>query len=155
MDVKGCISKQLEDLGHGLARYLEGLGPEEVAWAPAAGAACITEHLFHAARFEDEFVRLRIMGLPELWDFRAGGGDESAVPPHPEVLTYFERVRAGTLACVSSLSEVDLDRPASIPQGQVTVAEVLTIVIGHFAQHLGAITYLRRLQRGPAGVEHE
>lgn len=154
MDVKGCITKELEDLGRGLDRYLDGLTLEEVAWAPAPGAATITDHIFHAARFEDEFVQERILGAPHLWESRAGWGDVSAVPPYPGAFAYFKAVREATLECVRDLSADDLERPAMLPQGEVTVAVVLTIVVGHFAQHLGAITYLRRLQRGPAGVEH-
>ncbi len=160
MDVKNHITKELEDLGRGLDRYLEGLTETEVSWAPAPGASSITENLFHTARFEDEFVQQRILGRQEIWE-RTGtpvagnpAADSSAIPSHREVLAYYLGVRSGTLQCLRDLSDDDLVKAATIPQGEVTVADVLSIVVCHFAQHLGAITYLRRLQRGPAGVEH-
>ena len=67
MDVKSYVAKALQDLGRGLERYLDGLAEEEVHWVPQSGAASITDHLFHAARFEDEFVQRRVLGRPELW----------------------------------------------------------------------------------------
>jgi hypothetical protein len=161
MDVKSHITKELQDLGRGLDRYLEGLTEQEVSWAPAPGASSITENLFHTARFEDEFVQQRILSRPEMIWEQAGTPvagnpvtDSSAIPSHRDVLAYYLRVRSGTLQCLHDLSDNDLAKAAMIPQGEVTVADVLSIVVCHFAQHLGAITYLRRLQRGPAGVEH-
>ena len=155
MDVKSYVAKELQDLGRGLERYLDGLAEEEVHWVPQSGAASITDHLFHAARFEDEFVQRRILGRPELWAAPDSAWPSSADSEFRHVLGYYKAVRSATAACIEGLNPVDLERPAAIPQGEVRVADVLSIVCCHFAQHLGAITYLRRLQRGPAGVDHD
>jgi hypothetical protein len=155
MELIEYIAKELQDLGRGLSRYLDGLTEQEIHWVPQPKAGSIADHLFHAARFEDEFVQQRILRRPTLWESIAEDRPESGNATFTKLLDYYGAVRAGTLDCMAQLSPSDLERPAPIPQGQVRVADILSIVCCHFAQHLGAITYIRRLQRGPDGVEHE
>lgn len=157
MDLKAYITKELRDLGLGLGRYLAGLSSEQLSWTPATGAGSISQHLLHAARFEDEFVQRRVASASELWAGLTPSMKaelEAPEPPPETVMSYFEQVRAATFACLRELNELDLDRAVTIPQGEVPTTDALAIVVAHFAQHLGAITYVRRLQVGPAGVEH-
>jgi uncharacterized damage-inducible protein DinB len=153
MDTKAYINKQLDDLTRGLDRYLEGLTDEEVRWAPQPDAGSIIEHLLHIAIFEDEFVQERALGRQRLESTHAGPVDDGADDYH-SVLDYYRLVRAATLRFARDLPEDQLESVVLLPHGEDTVANVLSIVAAHHAQHMGAITYLRRLQRGPAGVEH-
>jgi uncharacterized damage-inducible protein DinB len=149
METTDYIAKELEDLDRGLNRYLQDLTEDEVQWAPLPGAGSIADHVLHLARFEEEFVQQRLLGLPA-----AAMEGQSRGRAFSSVLGFYAEVRAATLACVSGLAAEDLERAATIPQGEVRVADVLAIVVAHAAQHLGAASYLRRLQRGPDGVEH-
>lgn len=64
--------------------------------------------------------------------------------PHIDYLAeYFDRVRDKSLNYLDSLSISDIDRKVAHRPGEVPVANISSFIVGHMAQHMGAITYIR------------
>ena len=166
MDVKDFIKMQVEGLDHGLKRVVDGLKQEEIAWRPASGCNSIGLILFHLFKSEDSFIQGRLKGKKELWEtgkwyeqLNLKPGEEGAhytveqvdnfpVPALEAILRYGKAVRDATLAYVDSLRTLDLEKVVKMPFGDMSVAVLLSLVVGHASQHVGEISYLRGLQRG-------
>ncbi len=113
-------------------------------------------NLGHLAYSEAHIVSQFILGEqnPLLrWKELFGAGSEpvadaSRYPSVDEVLREFERVRAGTLQVLSSLTDADLDRPSKAPADRQqmfgTIGQCLSAVSLHSAFHTGQIADARR-----------
>jgi hypothetical protein len=74
------------------------------------------------------------------------------VPKLENLLAYMMAVRAETKEYVNSLSAESFDRVITLPRfGDMPVAALLSLTVGHAAGHLGEISYIRGLQRGLDG----
>jgi uncharacterized damage-inducible protein DinB len=170
LEAKEYLSIELDGLDRNINRVTDGLTQEEVAWRPAYGANSIGLILFHIARSEDSFIQARLQEKPELWEtgkwheilkmpkdeagahYTAEQVNAFPVPILENLMAYATAVRAATREYFSSLTAESFDRKITMPRfGEMPVAVMLSLTVGHAAQHTGEISYLRGLQRGLDG----
>lgn len=170
MEAKEYISIELDGLDRNIKRVTDGLTQEEITWRPAYGANSIGLILFHVARSEDSFIQARLKEKPEVWATKkwyeklnvpkdAAGAHYTAeqvnafpVPKLDGLLAYATAVRTETKKYLDSLTAENFDRKITMPHfGEMPVAVIFSIIVGHAAQHTGEISYLRGLQRGIDG----
>ena len=167
MELKEYVRIELDGLERGVKRVINGLTQEEVMWRPACGCNSVGLILFHMARSEDSFIQARLKGKPEVWEtgkwykklnvaeneagahYTAEQVNAFPVPKLEDMLSYYNAVRAQTLEYLNSLTAASFDKKITMPHfGELTVAAIFSIIIGHSSQHIGEISYLRGLQRG-------
>jgi hypothetical protein len=168
MEVKEYVRIELDSAERGMKRVTTGLTKQECAWRPGFGCNSIGLILFHTARSEDSFVQARLQGKPEVW--ATGKWYEKLHLPETEVGSHYtpQQVNAfptpeleDTLACYAAVRSKTLDylkdlapdafeKTITMAQGRTaSIAGIFALVISHTAQHVGDISYLRGLQRGP------
>ena len=167
MDIKEYVALELEGIKRGLTRVLDGLNQQELSWRPACSCNSIGLILFHMARFEDTFVQVRLQGKPEVWiaekwhqklnkaeadvgaHYTADQVNAFQVPELKNTIAYFDVVRTRTQCYLTGLNPDAFDKKIQTPHfGEVSVAFMFSLIIGHGHQHIGEISYLRGLQRG-------
>ena len=166
MDIKEYIRGQIEGLDQSLKRVVTGLKQEEIAWRPASGCNSIGLILFHLFKSEDSFIQVHLKGKKELWEtgkwynqlnldpseagahYTAEQVDNFPVPALESILRYGAAVRTATLDYVKNLQPAELEKVIKMPWGDMPVAMMLSLTVGHASQHIGEISYLRGLQRG-------
>jgi uncharacterized damage-inducible protein DinB len=170
LDAKDYLLIELDGLERNIQRVTDGLKQEEIAWRPAFGANSIGLILFHVARSEDSFIQARLREAPEVWEkgkwyevlsvskdeagahYTAEQVNAFPVPKLEKLLAYTAAVRTATKEYVNTLTPTDFDRVVTMPHfGDMPVAVILALTVGHAAQHTGEISYLRGLQRGLDG----
>lgn len=170
MEAKEYLLIEIDGLDRNIKRVIDGLTQSEIAWRPAHGANSIGLILFHAARSEDSFIHGWLEDKPQLWETgkwyekmgvpkdEAGGHytaeqvDAFPVPELAELMAYADAVRAETKKYFGYLTAADFDRKITVPHfGEMPMAVVLSLIVGHDAQHTGEISYIRGLQRGLDG----
>lgn len=168
MELKDYILMELDGLERGLKRAADGLTHMEVCWQPGHGCNSIGLIIYHIARSEDMFVQTRLRQTTEVWEANkyweplkvskdeAGAHytpeqvDQFPVSDLAQTMKYLDHVRKETKDYVKGLKPEDFDRMIAMggPFGEMPVAAILNIVVGHTNQHIGEISYLRGLQRG-------
>jgi hypothetical protein len=167
MELKEYIGIELEGLERGLTKGTNGLTQQELMWKPANGCNSIGLILFHMARFEDSFVHTRIQNKPEIWvtekwyeklniaenevgaHYTVEQVNAFPVPDLKNLLAYYSEVRAQTLNYLKSMPPDIFDKKITLPHfGDLSVARIFSIIVGHVSQHIGEISYLRGIQRG-------
>ncbi|MBI4330752.1 MAG: DinB family protein [Chloroflexi bacterium] len=167
MDIKEYVALELDGIRRGLTKILDGLSQQELSWRPASGCNSIGLILFHMLKFEDTFVQARLQGKEAIWtadkwyqklnmaEAEAGAhytADQVNAFPVPELkgtLAYFDAVRTRTENYFKGLSSETFGKKIQTPRfGEVTIAFMVSFMIGHEQQHVGEISYLRGLQRG-------
>ncbi len=170
METKEYLLIEIDGLDRNLKRVTDGLTQEEVAWRPAFGANSIGLILFHVARSEDSFIQARLQEKEELWetgkwyDILNVQKDEAGahytveqvnafpVSKLDKLMAYMTAVRAETIQYINLLTAESFDRKITMPRfGEMPAAVMLSLIVGHAAQHIGEISYLRGLQRGIDG----
>ena len=170
METKEYLRIELDGLDRNIKRTTDGLTQEEVTWRPAYGANSIGLILFHIARTEDSFIQARLKEEPEIWEtgkwyeklnvpkdeagahYTAEQVNAFPVPKLDDLLAYATAVRTATREYLDSLTEASFDRKITMPHfGEMPVAVIFSIIVGHAAQHTGEISYIRGLQRGIDG----
>jgi len=167
MELKAYIQSEISGQKRNIDRVLKDLAQPEYAWRPASGCNSIGLILFHVAKSEDNFIQARLQNKPTLWDsekwyqklgipqnedgahYNIDQVNAFPVPPYKELLAYFNTVREKTLAYVAGIDAAELDRKFSMPPfGEMTVAGMLSLTVGHAAGHIGEMSYIRGIQRG-------
>ncbi len=167
MELKDYITLEIQRDTEGLNKVLESLTHDELSWRPFCGYNSIGLTLFQVARFEDTTIQARVQGKPEIWETgkwceKLKMSKDQAGPHYTldqvntfkvletkALLAFFEAVHENTLSYVGTLKNSDFDKKVQTPRyGEVTLAFVFTLVIGHAQRHLGEMSYLRGLQRG-------
>ncbi len=167
MELKDYIVAEINGQKRNIDRVLKDLNQSEYGWRPASGCNSIGLILFHIARSEDMFVQARLQEKPQLWEtekwfLKLNVAENEAgahytieqvnafpVPQFKELTAYFNAVRQKTLDYLSSLKAADLDRKFAMPPfGEMTVAGMFSLVVGHAAGHIGEMSYIRGIQRG-------
>lgn len=146
-------------------RAVEGLGAEQLVWAPADGANPIGWLVWHLARGQDaqiaELAGTEQVSLRGHWAASFGlqpdatdtgyGHDAAAVrsvrPASAQVLLdYLEAVQEATLAFLGTLSASDLDRIVDEAwDPPVTLGARLVSIVDDDVQHAGQAAYVRGL----------
>jgi len=119
---------------------------------------------------EDSFIQARLREETEVWETgtwyeklnvpkdEAGAHytieqvNAFPVPKLDNLMAYATAVRAATKEFVNSLTAESFTRKITMPHfGEMPVAVILSLSVGHAAQHIGEISYVRGLQRGLDG----
>ena len=143
---------------------LDGLGPEELAWQPAADANSIGWILWHMVRVEDMWIQFFAQFQTELWETE-GWHEKFGLPTRDngfghtaeqvnnfpaldlsEFLRYRAAVRQATLAYLDTLTPEDMERVPRERRPEMSLGAMFRQIIGEMYQHVGHIAYLRGLQ---------
>ena len=150
-----------------LRMALDGLTPEERRFQPIPDSHHIDFAVWHMARVEDNWLNRFAQCTANVWN-RDGWPERLDLPERDsgyeftaqqvrdlpafdidELMSYYDSVRAATLAYLDSISEDDLEtcpHPDSRPG--YTVGKMFSHVIVEESQHTGQVAYLRGIQRG-------
>lgn len=143
---------------------LEGLGPDELAWQPAANANSIGWILWHMVRVEDMWIQFFAQFQTELWETE-GWHEKFGLPTRDngfghtaeqvnnfpgvdlaEFLRYRASVRQATLDYLDTLTPKDMERVPRERRPEMSLGAMFRQIIGEMYQHVGHIAYLRGLQ---------
>ena len=165
MDAKDILTDafgRLPGLVHGAVR---GLTPEQLRWAPAAGANSIGWLVWHLTRVQDDHVaeligdeqiylsgdwapRFGLKADPSDTGYGHAAAQVTAVAPEsPQVLEdYYRAVHDRTIDYLAGLTDADLDRVVDDAwDPPVTLGVRLVSVADDDAQHAGQAAYVRGL----------
>jgi len=167
MELKEYIQAEVSGQKRNIDRVLKDLTQSEYVWRPACGCNSIGLMLFHVARSEDQFVQVRLQNKPQLWEkdkwfsklniaeneagahYNADQVNAFPVPQFKDLVAYFNAVRQQTLDYLATLNGADFDRKFAMPPfGDMTVAGMFSLIVGHAAGHIGEMSYVRGIQRG-------
>lgn len=147
-----------------LMEALDGLGPDELAWQPAADANSIGWILWHMVRVEDMWIQFFAQFQTELWETE-GWHEKFGLPTRDngfghtaeqvnnfpsvdlgEFLRYRASVRQATLAYLDTLTPDDMELVPRERRPEMSLGAMFRQIIGEMYQHVGHIAYLRGLQ---------
>ena len=147
-----------------LLEALDGLGPAELAWQPAADANSIGWILWHMVRVEDMWIQFFAQFQTELWETE-GWHEKFGLPTRDngfghtaeqvnnfpsldlgEFLQYRAAVRQATLAYLDTLTPADMETVPRERRPEMSLGAMFRQIIGEMYQHVGHIAYLRGLQ---------
>jgi len=169
MEVKDFALEALNEAQTALTQAVDGLSQDELMWQPQPGANHIAFILWHILRVEDWFFQFMFQRTPQVWeserwheklnlpdDPRITGFDYTAeqVDSFPSVqlrdlLAYGEAVRARTLDYVRNLDPARFDEIVkSRIFGDVSIGNLISLLLCEIDQHVGQIAYVRGLVKG-------
>ena len=165
MDVRELLADGFGRLPELVAEAVEGLSPEQLTWAPAAGANPIGWLVWHLTRVQDHHVS-DLLDADQIWvtgDWPArfglapdphntGYGHDpkrvAAVRPDSarSLVDYYAAVASRTTALIGDVTPEALDRVVDRRwDPPVTLGVRLTSVLGDDLQHVGQAAYVRGL----------
>lgn len=166
MEAKELLLRSLEESQGFLAKALDGLTQEEIAWRPKAECNSIAFILWHLIRVEDIWVNRVIQRQNEVYEAE-GWQEKLGTPakesgyrytkeqlqawpvPKLEVLRgYADSVREKTTILLQSITPKKLSEVARTDPSPDTIGAILGHLITEIALHIGQIAYLRGLHRG-------
>lgn len=168
MDCKDLIVDGLNRVQESLARALDDLSAEQLAFRPAPHANSIAWLAWHLTRVQDDHVS-ELAGRPQAWieerwhakfgkdadanDTGYGYGPEQVAAIRPEspqlLVDYFDAVYVRTVEYLNSLTCAAMDRVIDRNwDPPVTVGIRLVSVVNDCTQHAGQMAYLRGLIAG-------
>jgi len=168
MEINDFILKFLERLKMALTNTVSDLEPDELKWQAGPQANPIGFILWHQIRAEDRFINNVFQQKPQVWEQEkwyqkmnlsgdpndTGSGYTAeqvaafAVPELEVLLQYSEAVRTQTVEYIKNMTPEGLSRIIDHPRlGQITISELIILLIGEIYQHIGQIAYLRGLVR--------
>lgn len=143
---------------------MDGLGPDQLAWQPAADANSIGWILWHMVRVEDMWIQFFAQFETEIWEAE-GWHEKFGLPTRDngfghtaeqvnnfptidlaEFLRYRAAVRQSTLAYLGTLTPEDMERVPRERRPEMSLGAMFRQIIGEMYQHVGHIAYLRGLQ---------
>ncbi len=164
MTLNEFIADALDKENGFLLDALDGLGPDELAWQPAADANSIGWILWHMVRVEDMWIQFFAQFQTELWETE-GWHEKFGLPTRDngfghtadqvnnfpgvdlaEFLRYRAAVRQATLAYLDTLTAEDMERVPRERRPEMSLGAMFRQIIGEMYQHVGHIAYLRGLQ---------
>ena len=117
-------------------RVVTCIPPDQLEWAPRAGAFSLGDLVRHLATIERFMYAETIAGRPSRYP---GCGRELA-DGYDAVLAYFERLDAESKSIIAELSDADLERKCLTPAGiPITTWKWLRAMIEHEVHHRGQI----------------
>jgi uncharacterized damage-inducible protein DinB len=165
MNAKDILTDAFGRIPHLVAAAVHDLTPEQLRWAPAAGANPIGWLIWHLTRVQDDHLA-DLIGAEQIyvtgdWAPRFGlKADPSdtgyahspvqvaaVVPESAQALEdYYGAVHERTLEFIAGLTEADLDRVVDTAwDPPVTLGVRLISVVDDDAQHAGQAAYVRGL----------
>ena len=168
--LKQFIQDSFQQHYNAMLRSVDGLSPEEMAWAPNDQCSSIAFLVWHYARTLDRWVHMRVLGVPQVWEegwaekFGRAPADPNdsgfgfsveqlrafRAPGSALLLEYADVVRGKAVDYLdplddASMGQITLPNPKG---GTISVATMCQQLIWEFNQHGGQIAYLRGIQRG-------
>jgi uncharacterized damage-inducible protein DinB len=168
MDVSELLIEALDRLPELVREAVDGLTPDQLAWAPAAGANPVGWLVWHLTRVQDHHVA-ELLDAEQVWvsgDWagrfglpadpgNTGYGHSPAQvaevrPESAEALVdYHDAVAARTRDFVRGLTPEDLDRVVDTRwDPPVTLGVRLVSIVNDDDQHVGQAAYVRGLLDG-------
>jgi uncharacterized damage-inducible protein DinB len=163
---KEAIQSGLEEYLQALKRAIEDLTPTEIRWQPTPHTNHIAWLVWHMARVEDGWVS-RLRRGPSVWqadgwadrfhmDPASSGAGQTmaevrAMPDLslPELMAYFDAVRAVTRYYLAQATEADLAQEYPHPRvGPRTGTWIVGHILVEESQHVGQVALLRGMMRG-------
>jgi uncharacterized damage-inducible protein DinB len=162
MDVREYIQKQIAQAHRLVDGAMTGLTDEQLNWLPPGTANTISATVMHILGGEDNYIQGFLQGKPTL--FAEGGWAAKigvAAPPRPgqswdeykskalavaTLLAFQQVVREATERYLAGITTEDLDRVVTMGARERSVAEVLTMLVGHLASHAGEVAALKGVQ---------
>lgn len=165
MDAKDLLAEMFGRLPDLVRTAAEGLTPEQLTWAPAAGANTIGWLVWHLTRVQDHHVG-EVRGEEQVWVTGDWGGrfqlpsdpndtgyghsarQITAVRPESDraLIDYYDAVHGRTQDFIAGLTPQDLDRVVDRRwDPPVTLGVRLISVADDDAQHAGQAAYVRGL----------
>ncbi len=164
--VTGCLEQHY----NAMARSVDGLSADELAWMPTPECSSIGFLVWHYGRTLDRWVHSRLQDAPQLWeqgwaerlgqqhisadDTGYGYGPEQlaafSVPEAAALLDYASAALVAANEYLDALGDADFDGIGVLnPRGgTMTLANMCQQLLWEFNQHGGQIAYLRGMQRG-------
>ena len=165
MDVSELLTEAFERLPELVREAVDGLTPDELAWAPAPGANPVGWLVWHLTRVQDHHVA-ELLSTEQVW-VSGGWAGRFGLPadPHntgyghtpeqvaavrPEsaqaLIDYHEAVAARTRELLRELTPKDLDRVVDERwDPPVTLGVRLVSIVNDDDQHVGQAAYVRGL----------
>ena len=162
-----AIQSGLEEYLQGLQGAIAGLTSAEARWQPTAHTNHITWLVWHMARVEDVWVSRHLRGTPEVWtadgwavrfrmDPKSTGFGQTmeevwAMPeiPLPDLMAYFDAVRAVTRRYLAQATDADLSREYHHPHlGTLTGVWIVGHILVEESQHVGQVALIRGMMQG-------
>jgi hypothetical protein len=158
------LTDSLTRVGDGVARLLDGLDDDAIAWRPDPRANTVAWLVWHIGRGVDAQVA-DVAGTEEVWG-SGGWADRFALPfdegatgygqsaedvgrvrvPAALLRGYVDATQAAALAYVATLTDGDLDEVVDERwDPPVTLGVRLVSVVGDATQHLGQASYVKGL----------
>jgi uncharacterized damage-inducible protein DinB len=168
VDVNDLLTDMFDRLPDLVRTAVEGLTPEQLAWAPTPGANTVGWLVWHLTRIQDHHVS-ELLGQDQVWvsddwssrfhlaadpnDTGYGHSPQQVAAVRPDsdrsLIDYFEAVAARTRQLLGRVTPDDLDRVVDRRWNPpVTLGVRLVSVINDDVQHAGQAAYVRGLQTG-------
>ena len=165
MDEIDLLTEAFDRLPDLVSGAVDGLTPEQLRWAPSAGANTIGWLVWHLARIQDDHIA-ELLGEPQAWmsdswaarfglqpgTTETGYGHTAEQvaalrPDGPGTLTaYYTAVAHGTRRLLGRTKPGDLDRVIDDKwDPPVTLGVRLVSVLSDDLQHVGQAAYIRGL----------
>ena len=140
---------------------LHDVTPEMLVWAPPGNALPIGIIYAHAVGLEDLYIQQMLQQQPLVWESGSWAARlrhdlppnqwniQRVQPPDMDALrSYQSEVFAASLAYAGSLSGDELERRLEFPgrQWSMSIAQLLSVVVGHTLGHAGEIAALKGVQ---------
>lgn len=166
---KGALKSGMTEYLDDLKKAVEGLTEAELRWQATLESNHISWLVWHMARVEDGWINNSLAGGESVWDSagwaeRTGINTERSgysqtadevralpVVPMPDLIEYFDAVRAESFKVIDGLSDDDLLNSFSRGGRSVTWSWILGHVLAEEAQHLGHVGFIRGMIRGLNG----
>lgn len=165
MNVSELLVEGYERLPDLVARAVDDLDLDQLAAAPGPGANTVGWLVWHLARVQDhhisEMLNAEQVYISESWHERFGRGPDSqdigyghsaddvaSVRPTAlgDLISYYDRVHARTIAFLRGVEASDLDRIVDEQwDPPVTMGVRLTSILNDDLQHVGQAAYVRGL----------
>jgi uncharacterized damage-inducible protein DinB len=165
MNITELLQEAFGRIGPRVASAVEGLGPDDLAWRPDAGANSIAWLAWHLTRVQDDHIA-EVADREQVWTSQGFARrfdlpfDDSAIGygqssdevgqvrvESPQLLTeYLDAVLAATQDYLGGVSADDLDRVVDDRwDPPVTLAVRLVSVLNDDLEHAGQASYVRGL----------
>lgn len=164
---KEAIRSGLEEYLQGLQKAVEGLTPSELRYQPTLNTNHIAWLVWHMARVEDRWVSKHLKATTEVWvsegwadrfemdseslGFGHSMEDVRAMPdiPLPDLMSYFDAVRAITLRWLDQATDTDLLKEYDSPhRGTIPGTWIVGHILVEESQHTGQVAMIRGMIRG-------
>jgi uncharacterized damage-inducible protein DinB len=138
---RGDLIAQFDAAADKLIQLAEAIPQDKYAWRPEKGVRSVSEVLVHVTSanfFFPSFVG--VQGTPPLPQ-----DAEKTVTTKSQVGDYLKRSCEHMRGAIRSLSDADLDKPATMFGRQTTYRNVLLTAVSHNHEHLGQLIAYARM----------